>query len=46
MRDALRETEVQETILDRVTRQKCLGFLTAARTLFRELGRDAQIHFA
>ncbi len=45
--DALDEAELQEIILTHnLTPRKCLGFLTPAQALLKELGRDVQIRFA
>ena len=45
--DALNEAELQEIILTHnLTPRKCLGFLTPAQALLKELGRDVQIRFA
>ena len=46
-RDALDEAELQAIILSHnLTPRKCLGFLTPAQALLKELGRDVQIRFA
>jgi transposase, IS30 family len=45
--DALAETELQEIVLSHnLTPRKCLGFLTPAQALLKELGRDVHIRFA
>jgi IS30 family transposase len=45
--DALTEAELQEIVLGHnLTPRKCLGFLTPAQALLRELGKDVQIRFA
>ncbi len=45
--DALDEAELQAIILSHnLTPRKCLGFLTPAQALLKELGRDGQIRFA
>jgi transposase, IS30 family len=45
--DALGDAELQEIVLSHnLTPRKCLGFLTPAQALLRELGKDVQIRFA
>ncbi len=45
--DGLDEAELQEIILSHnLTPRKCLGFLTPAQALLKELGKDVQIRFA
>jgi IS30 family transposase len=45
--DALGDAELQEIVLSHnLTPRKCLGSLTPAQALLRELGKDVQIRFA
>ena len=45
--DTLDDAELQEIVLSHnLTPRKCLGFLTPAQALLKELGKDVQIRFA